>query len=67
MRRTNTYTYIRGRWKITQKEKFEPIHRVFTAYYFDGEEIDNYYSNWVAPRWHLDAYIDRKEEELCRG
>lgn len=61
MRRTNTYIYNRDRWKIVQTEKFEPAHVVAVEYYKDGERVETFYSRFIAPRWHLDAYIDRME------
>lgn len=63
MKRTNTYIYHRKNWKIVQIEKFEPSHVVISDYYRDGEKVETFYSRFVAPRWHLDAYIDRKEGE----
>ncbi len=61
MKRTNTYIYKRGRWQIVQKEKFEPCHYVISSFQLDGEEVDSFTSRFVAPKWHLDAYIDGKE------
>lgn len=61
MKRTHKYIYERGSWRIVQLEKFEPAHVVVIDYYKNGEKVETFYSRFVAPRWHLDAFIDRME------